>query len=34
MEAELRRELAREFIPEIKKLSALLDNDLSRWCRL
>ena len=34
MEAELRRELAREFIPEIKKLSALLDKDLSRWCRL
>jgi len=33
MEAELRRILAREFIPEMEKLSMLLDKDLSRWCR-
>jgi hypothetical protein len=31
MEAELRKALAREFIPEIEKLSVLLDRDLSRW---
>jgi hypothetical protein len=33
METELRRELAREFIPEMEKLGALLDKDLSHWSR-
>lgn len=33
MEAELRRKLMREFISDVEKLSALLDKDLSRWCR-
>ncbi len=33
MDAAVRRQLQHEFMPEVERLSALLDRDLTHWCR-
>lgn len=33
MEPKLRRQLKAEFLPEVERLSKLLDRDLTAWCR-